>query len=102
MLEGRSWEVLIAMRFEHLSLLRGPHTQSELRLEPELIDNGRVKQGTLIDRESGERFPVVGFIPRFVGPENYAGSFGYQWNRHRRTQLDAETGFSMSLRRFQE
>src|SRR5690349_4772702 len=90
------------MRLEHLSLLRAPKTRSMLRLEHEVIENGRVKEGMLVDTVTGERFPVVEFIPRFVPTENYATSFGFQWNRHRRTQLDAETGFSMSSRRFQE
>lgn len=36
-------------------------------------------------------------IPRFVERENYAGSFGFQWNRFAATQIDREeraTGFS--------
>ncbi|MEA5112416.1 MAG: methyltransferase domain-containing protein [Geobacteraceae bacterium] len=40
--------------------------------------------------------PVLNGIPRFVPHENYAGSFGYQWNIHRRTQLDSFTGLSLS------
>ena len=36
-------------------------------------------------------YPVVGGIPRFVSSDNYAGSFGMQWNRHRETQLDSHT-----------
>jgi SAM-dependent methyltransferase len=31
-----------------------------------------------------------------VPEENYAGSFGYQWNLHAKTQLDSQTGFSIS------
>jgi len=42
------------------------------------------------------RVPVVNNIPRFVPHENYASSFGYQWNIHRRTQLDSYTGLSLS------
>lgn len=44
----------------------------------------------------GADYPVVGGIPRFVPPENYASSFGYQWNVHRRTQLDSNTGLPIS------
>lgn len=40
--------------------------------------------------------PVVNGIPRFVSHENYADSFGYQWNMHRFTQLDSYTGMSLS------
>jgi SAM-dependent methyltransferase len=35
------------------------------------------------------RFPVIGGIPRFVAAEHYAESFGFQWNRFDRTQLDS-------------
>jgi SAM-dependent methyltransferase len=45
------------------------------------------------------RFPIVRGIPRFVPAENYAGSFGYQWNVHRRTQLDSYTGLPISADR---
>jgi SAM-dependent methyltransferase len=35
------------------------------------------------------RWPVVGGIPRFVDSQHYVGSFGWQWRRHRRTQIDS-------------
>ena len=46
----------------------------------------------------GRRWPIVKGIPRFVDSEHYVQSFGYQWRRHRRTQLvdksiDSETEF---------
>jgi len=37
-------------------------------------------------------YPIVGGIPRFVGGEFYSGSFGFQWNRFARTQLDSANG----------
>jgi SAM-dependent methyltransferase len=56
---------------------------------PEVLDCG----------SCGASFPVVRGIPRFVSSENYAASFGMQWNRHRRTQLDSVTGLPISRRR---
>lgn len=41
-------------------------------------------------------YPVVQGIPRFVSPENYANSFGFQWNRHDKTQLDSYIGLPIS------
>ena len=38
-------------------------------------------------------------IARFVPAENYSSSFGLQWNRHRRTQLDSEVGKPISEHR---
>lgn len=45
---------------------------------------------------SGCRFPLVGGIPRFVASDDYASSFGMQWNVFRRTQLDSHTGTTIS------
>ena len=42
------------------------------------------------------RYPIERGIPRFVPAENYAGSFGFQWNTHRTTQLDSHTGLPIS------
>ena len=36
----------------------------------------------------GRNYPVVRDVPRFVGTQNYAQSFGFQWQRYDRTQLD--------------
>jgi len=44
----------------------------------------------------GRRFPVVAGVPRFVADQYYTGSFGYQWNRFARTQLDSANGSSRS------
>jgi SAM-dependent methyltransferase len=40
-----------------------------------------------------------GGIPRFVPADNYSASFGLQWNRHRRTQLDSTVGQPISEKR---
>lgn len=62
-----------------------------------------------IDRESTREslrcqncsavYPIVDGIPRFVADDNYAGSFGFQWNTHEKTQLDSYTGRPISERR---
>jgi SAM-dependent methyltransferase len=49
--------------------------------------------------DAGCRVPVVGGIPRFVTSDNYAASFGRQWKRFRRTQLDSFTGLPISRER---
>jgi len=47
-------------------------------------------------------FPVVGEIPRFVPKENYAESFGLQWNRFANTQIDSKVGTNRSETRFRD
>src|SRR5437868_542388 len=40
--------------------------------------------------ECQRKFPVVNGVLRFVDKQHYAGSFGFQWLKHDRTQLDTE------------
>jgi len=39
----------------------------------------------------GTEVPIVRGIPRFVASDAYAGSFSFEWNRHRKTQPDSAT-----------
>jgi SAM-dependent methyltransferase len=47
-------------------------------------------------------FPVVGAVPRFVPHDNYAGSFGLQWNKFEKTQIDSRVQTNRSRTRFLE
>ncbi|HRS38057.1 MAG TPA: class I SAM-dependent methyltransferase [Bacteroidia bacterium] len=58
-----------------------PSSRQTLRLE-----------GDFLVSPSGERFPVINGIPRFVPAENYADAFGFQWKNFARTQLDSHSG----------
>ena len=49
----------------------------------------------------GKKFPQVRGVFRFVGAENYAASFGWQWQRYAKTQLDT-TGGSISDEAFRK
>jgi len=46
------------------------------------------------------RAPLTDGIPRFVEPDNYAASFGLQWNHFARTQLDSHNRTTISRDRF--
>lgn len=50
----------------------------------------------------GREFPEVDGVARFVSAEHYAGSFGFQWNRFARTQLDSANGSTRSRDAFIE
>jgi SAM-dependent methyltransferase len=39
---------------------------------------------------AGRSYPIVRSIPRFVGTEAYASSFGFEWSRWPRVQFDSE------------
>lgn len=81
---------------DHTTLLRCPKTGSALTLADSVIEDGRVRSGRLVAAEGGHSYPIVDFIPRFVDASNYAGSFGFQWLKHARTQYDAVMGISES------
>jgi SAM-dependent methyltransferase/uncharacterized protein YbaR (Trm112 family) len=59
-----------------------------------------IKEGTLTCKTGGHVFSISGFIPRFVPTEGPAASFGFEWNKHPRTQLDSANGMELSRRRF--
>jgi SAM-dependent methyltransferase len=59
----------------------------------------READGALVST-AGDRFPIVGGIPRFCEIENYTSSFGRQWNLFEKTQIDREgTAEDISARR---
>ena len=46
------------------------------------------------------RYPIENGVPRFVSGNSYVESFSYQWNTHRKTQLDSFTGLPITRNRF--
>ncbi len=51
---------------------------------------------TVYQCPSGCEYPIIENIPRFILQDNYAKSFGLQWNKFRITQLDSYTGVPVS------
>jgi SAM-dependent methyltransferase len=62
--------------------------------------SGEIVTGTLIERATRRRWPIVDGVPRLVPPENYTANFGLQWNRFRTTQLDSATGLPLTFNSF--
>lgn len=48
------------------------------------------KEGNYYVDEKGNHFPVVNNVLRFVPNDNYTTSFGFQWNKFQKTQIDRE------------
>lgn len=74
-----------------------PTIDNPLRSSVDVLDFLRCPRCRARLRDQGEgyvctacqhKFPLERGVVRFVDPENYAGSFGFQWQRYDRTQLD--------------
>jgi len=84
-----------------LPKLVDPQDHAPLQLQAEPREGPAISEGTLVSL-SGKTYSVVRGIPRFVSGEEYASSFGYQWNKYARLQLDSENGTNFSRDRFRE
>lgn len=62
------------------SILRCPSCQSMLSAKREVLACETCRRS----------FPHINGVVRFVEAENYASSFGFQWHKYARTQLDDE------------
>ena len=74
---------------KYLNDLRSPVNGSTLVLNT----------GKLTDADNNI-FPIINGIPRFVESENYADSFGFQWNLFEETQIDKNSKTTISADRF--
>jgi SAM-dependent methyltransferase len=83
-----------------LDVLVEPLTQSPLRIEVMEGEGDQIREGRLVCDTSGKIYPIIRGIPRFGDIANYTESFGWQWNRFRDVQIDAETGAHHSRQRF--
>ncbi|MEP6743252.1 MAG: methyltransferase domain-containing protein [bacterium] len=61
---------------------------------------GEILSGRLECTQGVHQFPIEDAIPRFVPRDNYAASFGYQWNRFKLEQLDSANGTKLSRGRW--
>ncbi|BCB96293.1 hypothetical protein JZK55_12150 [Dissulfurispira thermophila] len=80
------------MKPESIKIFQCPNCHQELVLIDSKLQCSHCKS----------MYPLINNIPRFVSQSNYADSFGYQWNIHRRTQMDSYTGLPISRNRLFE
>ena len=74
------------MKNKYLKFLKSPLTRDILEFnDSELID------------KSGNKFPIINGIPRFVDITNYAESFGFQWNIFSEVQLDKKNNYDIVI-----
>jgi 2-polyprenyl-3-methyl-5-hydroxy-6-metoxy-1,4-benzoquinol methylase len=85
------------MKVNLLNILACPACKSDLELSPQSTDE--VVTGELTCTGCKKNYPITNGIPRFVEMDNYASSFGYQWNQFRKEQLDSYNGTTLSADR---
>lgn len=73
-----------------LDLLCCPQTRQPLTLDASEIGPGGMIRSGLLRTPSGNEYPILRGIPRFVAAEQYATSFGYEWTRWPRLQFESE------------
>jgi ubiquinone/menaquinone biosynthesis C-methylase UbiE/uncharacterized protein YbaR (Trm112 family) len=88
------------MRLKLLEVLACPKCGGRLTCEDRPLDSGEIVEGSLRCEGCSASYPIENSIPRFVSRENYADSFGYQWNLFRLEQIDQANGTALSARRF--
>jgi SAM-dependent methyltransferase len=64
------------------------------------VHTGEIVEGDLECAACRAAVPIVRSIPRFVPFESYASSFGFQWNRFSRLQVDSAMHNDLSRDRF--
>jgi ubiquinone/menaquinone biosynthesis C-methylase UbiE/uncharacterized protein YbaR (Trm112 family) len=88
------------MQTKLLDVLACPKCLGHLSCSPSEVDaDGEIIRGTLECVVCPKTYPIEAGIPRFVEMENYASSFGYQWNRFKSEQIDAVNGTGLSEQR---
>lgn len=88
------------MRRNLSDILACPTCHGGLTLEVHREVGEHVEDGALHCSRCAQSYPILRGIPRFVPSDNYAASFGLQWNRYRTEQIDAQSGVPLSEERF--
>ncbi|HEY0432199.1 MAG TPA: methyltransferase domain-containing protein [Pyrinomonadaceae bacterium] len=88
------------MQLKLLEVLACPKCFGELScIASEVSADGEIVAGKLECRACQKTYPIEDSIPRFVQRENYASSFGYQWNQFKSEQIDSINGTGLSEQR---
>lgn len=90
------------MKTTALEFLVCPDCQEALVLSSRVEQGPEVMDGALSCNRCGVSFPIVRGVPRFVQSDDYASSFGRQWNWFRDVQIDSRSGTPESERTLYE
>jgi len=80
---------MIKVKKRLLDIIRCPKCKGKLDVKPKEIINDEIKEGVLMCT-CGISYKILNYVPRFVDTDEYVGSFSFEWDIHRTTQLDAD------------
>jgi SAM-dependent methyltransferase len=81
-----------------LTWLVCPTCTEDLTLQVTGEQGPEITEGSLRCPRCRGQYPIRGGVPRFVDAGVYASSFGFQWNRFKRAQIDSCNGTHRSER----
>jgi len=91
------------MKPEYIKYLVCPKCEADVVIKEKTKESaGRIESGLIECQKCSAVYEIINFIPRFVPKENYASSFGLEWNLHSKTQYDSYSGLNCSEKRFFE
>jgi SAM-dependent methyltransferase len=85
-----------------LKIVVCPLCQIELILRIDTRVGEEIEGGSLSCHQCGKTYPICHGIPRFVPTDDYAGNFSFEWNVHRKTQVDSISRHNESHNTFVE
>jgi SAM-dependent methyltransferase len=89
------------MRVTDVQIFACPSCQTSLRLkEGAQLRGEQIETGQLVCVRNEHHFEIRSFVPRFLLSHEVTLSFGFEWNRHPKTQFDSFNGMRISEERF--
>ncbi|TAJ23040.1 MAG: methyltransferase domain-containing protein [Nitrospirae bacterium] len=89
------------MKESLLQYLVCPTCRESLAMTVAQRDEQEIEEGRLQCGHCKRSYPILKGIPRFVETDAYVGSFSFQWNVHRKTQVDSLSGHAESHKTFE-
>jgi SAM-dependent methyltransferase/uncharacterized protein YbaR (Trm112 family) len=90
------------MKSSLLKIVVCPTCQIELSLTVDTQVVDEIEEGSLSCGQCGKAYPIRNGVPRFVPTDDYVGNFSFEWNVHRKTQVDSIAGHNQSHNTFLE
>ena len=82
------------MNKKFLDLIQCPIDNSNLDLINAKTINNVIESGELACKKCDNSYQIINGIPHFTKDEGYVKNFGFQWEKHARTQIDIEKNYN--------